>query len=343
MPNRILKESVCVSESIHRLSWFEEVLFYRLIVSCDDYGRYDGRGVVIRNRLFPLEEELTTAEVEAALASLAAAGLAYRYEAAGKPYLYLPGWADHQNVRAKRSRYPAPPGQDTPSGAGLSEVPAPAPEPDRYAAQEPDRYAAPEQGAAPAAAGESAPERICAQMYADAPVIQSGSVSSSSSVSFSASAPVYASEAFGGETEKKEARLPLKGGGEYTVPFCTVRSLASLFPGLDVWREFGRMRRWCLANPDRQKTEKEVERFFYGWLSRAGSAAGAAYAARCGERTGRGRAPVGPAQTGEARASYDLARAERLARTTVPQLKKRRAAVPCGGGPAAPFFAGAAV
>ena len=43
MPNRILKESIRTSDTIGELSWFEEVLFYRLIVSCDDYGRFDGR------------------------------------------------------------------------------------------------------------------------------------------------------------------------------------------------------------------------------------------------------------------------------------------------------------
>ena len=54
MPNRILKESICSSDSINELSWFEECLFYRLIVNCDDYGRFDGRTAIIKNRLFPL-------------------------------------------------------------------------------------------------------------------------------------------------------------------------------------------------------------------------------------------------------------------------------------------------
>lgn len=48
MPNRIIKESICVSDSIDSLSWFEEVLFYRLIVVCDDYGRFDGRIPIIK-------------------------------------------------------------------------------------------------------------------------------------------------------------------------------------------------------------------------------------------------------------------------------------------------------
>ena len=53
MPNRILKESICRSEEIDSLSWFEEVLFYRLIVICDDFGRYDGRAKIIKGSCFP--------------------------------------------------------------------------------------------------------------------------------------------------------------------------------------------------------------------------------------------------------------------------------------------------
>ena len=108
MPNRILKESVCTSDSVNKLSWFEEVLFYRLIVNCDDYGRFDGRVSIIKNRLFPLKENLTGKTVAEAISKLESAGLGALYEFEGKPYLYLPGWNDHQNVRAKKSKYPEP-------------------------------------------------------------------------------------------------------------------------------------------------------------------------------------------------------------------------------------------
>ncbi len=108
MPNRILKESVCTSDSVNKLSWFEEVLFYRLIVNCDDYGRFDGRVSIIKNRLFPLKENLTGKTVAEAISKLESAGLVALYEFEGKPYLYLPGWNDHQNVRAKKSKYPEP-------------------------------------------------------------------------------------------------------------------------------------------------------------------------------------------------------------------------------------------
>lgn len=108
MPNRILKESICTSDSIDALSWFEEVLFYRLMVSCDDFGRFDGRAAIVKNRLFPLKENLTIKAVSAAINTLASKGLVSLYEFEGKPYLYLPTWNEHQNIRAKKSKYPSP-------------------------------------------------------------------------------------------------------------------------------------------------------------------------------------------------------------------------------------------
>ena len=108
MPNRIIKESICTSDSLDALSWFEEVLFCRLIVNCDDYGRFDGRIAVIKNRLFPLKDTLTAKAVEDGINKLAMVGLVRLYECDNKPYLFLPTWNDHQNVRAKRSKYPEP-------------------------------------------------------------------------------------------------------------------------------------------------------------------------------------------------------------------------------------------
>ena len=108
MSNRILKEGICTSDQINEMSWFEEVLFYRLIVNCDDYGRFDGRVPVIKNRLFPLKENLTAKQVKDGINKLASVGLVVLYECDGKPFLHLPTWNDHQSVRANRSRYPAP-------------------------------------------------------------------------------------------------------------------------------------------------------------------------------------------------------------------------------------------
>ena len=113
MPNRILRETVCTSNSVDQLSWFEEVLFYRLIVNCDDFGRYDGRAAIIKNRLFPLKENLTLKTVENALHGLASAGLVALYYREDKRFLCLPTWGKYQNQRAKASKYPAPEECDT--------------------------------------------------------------------------------------------------------------------------------------------------------------------------------------------------------------------------------------
>lgn len=108
MPNRIIKESVCTSESVNALSWFEEVFFYRLIVNCDDYGRFDARPAILKARLFPLKNRITEKDVSSALTKLADAGIVRLYSCDSKPYLYLPTWEVHQTIRAKKSRYPSP-------------------------------------------------------------------------------------------------------------------------------------------------------------------------------------------------------------------------------------------
>ncbi len=108
MPNRIIKESVCTSDTLDKLSWFEECLWYRLIVNCDDYGRFDARPAVVKARLFPLKERMTLKDVSDALTRLADMGCVVLYECDGHPYLYLPTWEVHQTIRAKKSKYPSP-------------------------------------------------------------------------------------------------------------------------------------------------------------------------------------------------------------------------------------------
>lgn len=107
MPNRIIKESICESESVDGLSWFEEVFFYRLIVNCDDYGRMDARAPILRSRLFPLKS-VTDKQIEDALKSLRSAGIVDLYVVDGHPYLQMRTWEKHQQIRAKRSKYPSP-------------------------------------------------------------------------------------------------------------------------------------------------------------------------------------------------------------------------------------------
>ena len=107
MPSRIIKESICTSDNLDRLTWFEEAMFYRLIVNCDDYGRMDARAPILRARCFPLKS-VTDAQIDKALQSLRSAAMIDLYEVDGRTYLQMRTWEKHQTVRAKRSRYPAP-------------------------------------------------------------------------------------------------------------------------------------------------------------------------------------------------------------------------------------------
>ena len=109
MPNRIIKESICTSESIDQLSAFHETVFYRLIVNCDDFGRMDARPKILAAKLFPLKD-IRASQMEEALRTLTSAELVSTYEVDGKPFLQMKTWNRHQQIRAKKSKYPAPDG-----------------------------------------------------------------------------------------------------------------------------------------------------------------------------------------------------------------------------------------
>jgi len=108
MPNRFIKESICTSESIDQLSWFDEVFFYRLIVNCDDFGRFDARPIILKARLFPLKEGITLKQIEASLSKLSTVGMVQVYMYDQKPFLQLKNWGEHQQTRAVKSKYPNP-------------------------------------------------------------------------------------------------------------------------------------------------------------------------------------------------------------------------------------------
>ena len=109
MPDRLIRESWCASETIDRLTPFEETVLARLIVNCDDFGRMDGRVNVLCSRLFVTRRDVGAEQMRAAIAALEREGLVSRYAVAGKEYIQMRGWGEHQRIRTQRSKYPAPP------------------------------------------------------------------------------------------------------------------------------------------------------------------------------------------------------------------------------------------
>ena len=108
MPNRIIKESICTSEDVAKLSMGAEILFYHLMVKVDDFGVYFGNEQIVKNTCFPLKsDEIKLKQVQTWLDELINAGLLFSYVADdGKKYIQFTKWAKHQQIRAKKSKYP---------------------------------------------------------------------------------------------------------------------------------------------------------------------------------------------------------------------------------------------
>lgn len=124
MPSRIIKESTRTSDTLAQISAEAERLFWRLVVSADDYGRFDARPhIVLGHCLAPFlaRGSVTVEDVSRWLTELERAGLIIRYVVDGKACLQLTTWEKHQRApRAKDSKYPAPPADAGTSGHLLS-------------------------------------------------------------------------------------------------------------------------------------------------------------------------------------------------------------------------------
>jgi hypothetical protein len=69
----------------------------------------DARPKILAAKLFPLKD-IRASQMEEALRTLTSAELVSTYEVDGKPFLQMKTWNRHQQIRAKKSKYPAPDG-----------------------------------------------------------------------------------------------------------------------------------------------------------------------------------------------------------------------------------------
>ena len=228
MPNRIIKESICRSEEIDSLSWFEEVLFYRLIVTCDDFGRYDGRAKIIKGSCFPLKD-VTEKDIEKALGKLSAVGLVRVYESQGRPYLQLVTWADHQRIRNQKSKYP-----------GFSE--------------DCELLTFDSKGQQ-----TKTLDNKCVRNP-----IQSESKSESETNTNICSEQQAATE----PQEQPVITLTLNTGEEYPITQSYIIELSELYPAVDIMQELRAMKGWCDANPRKRKTSAGIKRLINSWISK---------------------------------------------------------------------------
>ncbi len=241
MGNRILKESILMSAEIDGLSWFEEVFFYRLIVTADDRGIYPADPVILSHILFPRKENVTKKMAEQALDTLERLGLIRRYRVEGKgTFLILTSWSRHQRLRNSRPKYPLPEEAEERSGS--------------FADAQDDTGAA----VARNDKAETVPENK--RFFAGA---QNGTGAAGARNDTGGPAAVP------DPPEEAVVSLPLNDGSEFGVSRRAVEEYEKLYPAVDVLQELRAMRGWCMSNTTRRKTRSGVRRFVNGWLARA--------------------------------------------------------------------------
>ena len=109
MPTRFIKESARTSKNLSAVSDFSERLFWRLVTTADDFGRFLACAAIVKSTCFPLSETMKSAQVEHALQDIASHELIHLYEVGDRRYGWFVNWERHQGgPRAKSSKYPDP-------------------------------------------------------------------------------------------------------------------------------------------------------------------------------------------------------------------------------------------
>lgn len=108
MPNRFIKESCRSSKNLDRLTDLEERLFWRLVTTADDYGRFLACPELVRSSCFPYKS-ITSDRIKTCLISLQTNDLIKLYYDDDREYGYFLKWEKHQGKpRSKNSKYPEP-------------------------------------------------------------------------------------------------------------------------------------------------------------------------------------------------------------------------------------------
>ena len=107
MPTRYLKPGIRNSERIEAIQDPDaEILFYRLLIVVDDFGRTDARPLMVKSACFPIRLRVNADNCMQWLQMLDAARLIGLYEVDGKPYLQIAKWDN--KPRAVTSKFPDP-------------------------------------------------------------------------------------------------------------------------------------------------------------------------------------------------------------------------------------------
>ena len=102
---RSIKPEFFTDDAVGALSLPARLLFVGTWVFADDYGTLDRSAKQLKAQVFPYDD----VDCDPLLAELLAAGLLAEYQADGKTYLYITGFADHQKIdKPSKAKRPLP-------------------------------------------------------------------------------------------------------------------------------------------------------------------------------------------------------------------------------------------
>lgn len=108
MPTRFIKESCRSSKNLDQATDFEERLFWRLLTTADDYGRFQADPELVRSSCFPRRDRLPLQKIIDALIGLQRHALIELYIVKDRQYGQFCTFEQHQGKpRARKSKYPA--------------------------------------------------------------------------------------------------------------------------------------------------------------------------------------------------------------------------------------------
>ncbi len=236
MGNRMLKESIRMSEQVDALDWFEEVMFYRLIVTVDDYGIYSANPVMLSHVLFPMKENVDSGMIKDALSHYVELGLIDVYAVENKGiYLKLVTWENHQRLHESKHKFPVPD-----DGENIN-----------------DEIIC---GNFPKISANSGKVKKDAEKSRLKPSRNQVETKENS---------ILCSEPSEMPTEPAVISLPLNDGSYHGVTQKEIDKYSELYPAVDVMQELRAMVGWCDSNPQRRKTKTGIKKFVNAWLSRA--------------------------------------------------------------------------
>lgn len=107
---RTIKPSFFRSDDVSALPFRARLTWVGLWTQCDDQGRTKDHARLIKADIWPLDN-VSLADIEEDLATLAGHGRIVRYEVDGQRFLEVTNWSEHQKIdRPSKSNIPAPNG-----------------------------------------------------------------------------------------------------------------------------------------------------------------------------------------------------------------------------------------